>query len=588
MMRFCRILCSLPFVPMALSNFDTVERAAASASSSSTTTDSSLHVGAPDGPPYFISPKHDGVRIISYVAERAESLKSTCFSRFGRPVHGMFWIEEELSLLRWLCGDPRLVLDGELYIHKEPDAYSVSESSVKTGFLAVSALVHRLRGPKSACSSEEEVLSYVASLPRFCVFDVVSFQPSDVVNVSDNSSGQGLPRLEKERVSLLREAMKANTVRDLELLRVIPNHSVFSQRLKVMHFLMSLLHRARTSSILFPGRTVGVSAPPSHAKLKRRGGNTPVAAAGVTNLGGEYVQLIPYSLLHSLGEAKQVYLNKYLAGGYEGAVIRSATNVYELKEKEKGVLTGLLDPLLYSGERLVIDGRQAATWSRRSVLAAKAPPLLRTYAKNEWTAFMGAGECYETEVAANANEAEDANHQAIVNAAVKRAKQNGRRSVTAVKLLPFCDKEYAILKPLLKIPSSNPRARKLVSIPLDSLHGGRDVITVPRTTFGRAASKKNEKSKVVVFYGLQCLSDTGRVFSVPLPKMDVAKQRELLDHLLEVTGGSKKGGKGNIGKVGPRSLTGLYATVKYSSLTEYGIPRFGQVKAIRGGKGWFL
>ncbi|RNE95373.1 DNA ligase, partial [Trypanosoma conorhini] len=280
MLRLYRILRSLPFVPMALSNFDTMERTAAAAAAASMATDASSHAVASDGPPYFISPKHDGVRIISYVSERAESLKSTCFSRFGRPVHGMFWIEEELRLLRWLCGDPRLVLDGELYIHKEPDACPTSDSGVKTGFLAVSALVHRLRGPKSACSSEEEVLNYVASLPRFCVFDVVSFQPSDLINVSDDTSGRGLSQLEKERVSLLREVLGANGVRDLELLRVIPNHSVFSQRLKVMHFLMCLLHRARASSILFPGRAVGGdTAPLSNAKMKRRGRNTPPPAA---------------------------------------------------------------------------------------------------------------------------------------------------------------------------------------------------------------------------------------------------------------------------------------------------------------------
>ncbi|EKG07184.1 DNA ligase, putative [Trypanosoma cruzi] len=584
MMKLHRILRSLPFVPMALSTFDTIERSAAS----STATGSTSHSFVSDGPPYFISPKHDGVRILSYVSEHAESLKSTCFSRFGRPVHGMFWIEEELRLLRWLCGDPRLVLDGELYVHKEPHARSTGDDGARTGFFSVSALVHRLRGPKSACSSEEEVLSYVASLPRLCVFDIVSFQPSDKTNLSEENSGRGLSRIEKERVSLLREVMKANGVRDLEMLRVIPNYSVFSQRLKVMHFLMCVLHRARASSILFPGRAVSVTTSKKN-EMKRRNGNSSDMAVGVTNVGGEYLQLVKYSLLRSLDDAKKVYLKKYLSCGYEGAVIRSASNVYELKEKERGVLLGLLDPLISVGERPFVN-KQAACWPKRSVLVAEAPPLLRTYAKNGLLASMGSGEYDWTDFVADENEAEEANHQAVVGAAVRRAKQNARRSTTAVKLLPFCDKEYAILKPLLKIPSANPRARKLVSVPLKLLHGGRDAISVPRTAFGKAASKKNEKSKVVVFYGLQCLSETGRVFNVSLPKMDVAKQRALLDHLLEVTGVSRKmGGKrNNTGGVGCRSLTGLYATVKYSSLTEYGIPRFGQVKAIRGGKGWFL
>lgn len=574
-MRLHRILRSLPFEPMALSTFETIERASASPAAPA-----SSHTSPFQSPPYFISPKHDGVRIVSYVSERAECLTSTCFSRFGRHVHGMFWIEEELRLLRWLCGDPRLVLDGELYIHNEPNARSKGENRAKTGFLAVSALVHRLRGPKSACSTEEEVLSYVASLPRFCVFDLVSFQPSDKINLSDETSGRGLSQIEKERMLLLREVMEINGVRDMEMLRVIPNYSVFSHRLKTMNFLMRLLQRARASPILFPGKAnTSTQAPKGKKRL-----NDSSSATDGTSLGGEYVRLVQYSLLRSLEDAKEVYLKEYISMGYEGAVIRSATNVYEMREKEKDVVLGLLDPLLASGRRLLFVHRKTPRAGfGPGGLPAATPPLLRTYANNV-TDLNG----YDDGGATGENAAEDANHQEIVKRAVKQARHNARRSSTAVKLLPFCDKEYAILKPLLKVPSSNPRTRKLVGVPLSSLHEGQKIISTPRTRFGRSTLNKNDESNVVVFYGLQCLSDTGRVFNVSLPKMDVAKQRALLDHLLEVTGGLKKGGKSSAGQVGRRSLTGLYATVKYSSLTEYGVPRFGQVKAIRGGKGWFL
>ncbi|KAH9599677.1 hypothetical protein LSM04_000409 [Trypanosoma melophagium] len=586
MFRLHRILRRLPFEPMALSAFETMERASTTSSGTQTTSTAC----ASQTPLHFISPKHDGVRIVSYVSERAESQKSTCFSRFGRPVHGMFWIEEELRLLRWLCGDPRLVLDGELYIHRKSSDDSDNENGVKTGFLAVSALVHRLRGPKSACSTEEEALSYVASLPRYCIFDIVSFQPSDNINLKNENNGRGLSQIEKERLMIILEVMKANHISDMEMLRVIPNYSVFSQRLKAMHFLMSLLQRAYSSPILFPGRNstntnvTGSASTVSHSsksnkRIKRRG------TADTKSIGGEYVQLIQYSVLRSLEDAKRVYLDKYVSNGYEGAVIRSATNMYEVKEKEKGMLLGLLEPMLPGSENLVVN----AKGSRRRgehIHNEESTSLLCTYTRDNVATTLNGDTSNVNEI--EQSKAEDANHEEIAKVVLKRAKQNGKRSSTVVKLLPFCDKEYAILKPLLKIPSSNPRSRKLVSIPLSSLNGGRTAITTPKTTIGRAASEKNKSSDVVVFYGLQCLSDTGRVFNVPLPKMDVAKQRSLLNHLLEVTGGSKKKGKSEIQQMGRRSLTGLYATVKFPTLTEYGIPRFGQVKAIRGGKGWFM
>ncbi|GET86655.1 DNA ligase, putative [Leishmania tarentolae] len=164
----------------------------------------------------------------------------TCYSRYGRPIYGLFWIEEELSLLRTLCGDPSLIIDGELYLHRtdmdaspagQEDQASTPDGkkkSVRTalpssdaggarpppsrannfhsGFLAVSALVTRLRNPTCKCTSEEDVLEYVPSLPRLCVFDVPSYSPMcqstgtphahctdhHLGRVTSSRSGQGL------------------------------------------------------------------------------------------------------------------------------------------------------------------------------------------------------------------------------------------------------------------------------------------------------------------------------------------------------------------------------------------------------------
>lgn len=44
-----------------------------------------------------------------------------------------------------------------------------------------------------------------------------------------------------------------------------------------------------------------------------------------------YIKRIPYHIAHSLDEAQNVFLPKFLNDGYEGAVIRSPMNVYEMK-----------------------------------------------------------------------------------------------------------------------------------------------------------------------------------------------------------------------------------------------------------------
>ncbi|RHW67031.1 DNA ligase [Trypanosoma brucei equiperdum] len=575
MFRLVRPRRGLPFEPMALSTFDVFERAAAAASPSGS---------SPQGPPYFVSPKHDGVRIVSYVPPQAESTKSTCFSRFGRPIYGVTWIEEELRLLRWLSGDPRLVLDGELYIHRSHNPRTASSGATQTGFLAVSALVHRLRSAKSACSSEDEVLRYVASLPIMCVFDIVSFQPNERVKLGGDKSGRGIPRIEKERLAILRGVMEANHISDLEMVRVIPNHSVFSQRLKALHFLASLLERARASSTFFPERMSSAVEECSGVEPVRE----PVPA--YQGIGGKYVKLVPYTLITSLEEVRTVYLDKYLSTGYEGAVVRSASNVYEIREKEKKVLQGLLDPLITSLKPSLFALHSRNESRRNGVRVTGGTRLLRVHSEGGCVVTCDAPGATETDTSGgNKNGAgsdEAADHREIVEKVLRRAKTNGRRSPTAAKLLPFADKEYAILRPLLKPPTADARSRSFLRIPVSSLHESLGV-SAPRTPQGRAAMKGNN-SDTVIFYGVQCLSDTGRVFNVSLPKMNAENQQALLRHLLDVTGGRKGGGTPASGRTNKRSLTGLYATVKYQSLTEYGVPRFGQVKGIRGGKGWFV
>ncbi|CCD14501.1 unnamed protein product [Trypanosoma congolense IL3000] len=387
-------------------------------------------------------------------------------------------------------------------------------------------------------------------------------------------------------MSILREVMAANHILDLEMVRVIPNHSVFSQRLKALHFLASLLERARSSCPFFADPALETAQGHNSAEPL---GET-LNACGVS-AGGRYVKLIRYSLITSLEEARSVYLKKYLSDGYEGAVIRSAANVYEVREKKKGVLQGLLNPLLPSSRTSSTVWHEPCGPRWDTPRDTDDERTLRGHAKNGCiftcdptrppTPERGRGK-RETD--------EEIDHREIVMKVFKRAKRNSSRSVTVTKLLPSADKEYAILKPLLKVSTNNAWSRNLLRVPLVSIRGCLDALVVPRASRRAGSCKKcdDEADSTVVFYGLQCLSDTGRVFNVALPKMDSERQQALLGHLLEATGCRRGGGVVVSGRMGRRSLTGLYATVKYPSLTEHGVPRFGQVKAIRGRRGWFL
>lgn len=594
MLRSSRVfLLSLSFEAMALTTLDALEaRLEGSRTAGSTrrltsvdgSTDSCKGFAQP-GVPFFISPKHDGVRLISSphdagrpVATSAGKVPhgSTCFSRYGRPIYGLFWIERELAMLRALCRDDTLVLDGELYIHRTATDREKLKASTptsaasrkskrlrggprsstepsfddfKTGFLAVSALVHRLRGSTAQLATEADVLQYVALLPQFCLFDVPSYRPlphSRPVTLNGHPLAKGqVDELER----LWKQSLKNLGLRDVEDLRCIPNVTPFSQRLRTLHFLAELLHQGVRSPLL---QVAYLNASPVPTiKSSHAAGTTPAELLPAYR-GGHYVKMIPYHLARSIADAKGRLLPHFIAQGYEGAVIRTSSNLYEMREKRRGTVLELA----------------TVPSSARDPAPVRPPPGT-----------------HPPPPAGGSREAVCEADVRVAQVAADRAKLLSRRSLTAVKLLPFHDKEYPVLRPLLKEPSTNPRTRQLASIPLTEAFpdGGTDLVKKDPSTAGTG----DGKPRTLTFYGLQCLSENGRVFNVSIPKMSAEKQEALLQHLLAA--GRDNGGRSRGRGSGSAScLTGLYVTVKYSTLTEHGVPRFGTVKAIRGGKGWFL
>ena len=143
-----RLSVVLPFLPMALGSFNNL------VDKSTAPKPAQQYQG-----PFFISPKHDGIRLIS---QPGLDRTFTCFSRFGKPVFGMHWIEQELATLRRLSMDPTLCVDGELYLHDRE-----STSATSNGFQLVNGLVNRVRGKKSALTTDA-VLEHCPTLPK-CV-----------------------------------------------------------------------------------------------------------------------------------------------------------------------------------------------------------------------------------------------------------------------------------------------------------------------------------------------------------------------------------------------------------------------------------
>ncbi|KAK7200677.1 DNA ligase [Novymonas esmeraldas] len=651
------------------------------------------------GAPFFISPKHDGVRLISYAppappatplqhprkaatktpGQRASPATATsghtpptttCYSRYGRPIFGLFWIEEELRLLRALCGDAALILDGELYLHqtdmhaptavappagvasvtphtgkkKTPKgprtaatAASYSPGTFQTGFLAVSALVNRLRGSTSQHATTEDILQYVPTLPRLCVFDVPSYSPNP-------SAVSPTRRVLSELHRIRNETAAALQVADVEQLRIVPNVTPFSQRLRTMHFLFELLTRGMQSPALLSHFCPTVARVRGDAAAAAAAACAPECKTGIDYHGGYFVRRIPYQLVSSLADTTRRVAPAYVTAGYEGAVIRAAVNTYEFREKKRGTLSALVAPLLQLHPAEVAasapqrDGRRQrmevgagsggssvagrSARCRAALLlsldhgaASKAPLIVRAYRGG-----APALEPMHTPASSVARLAEERNDtQDVGRRAVRRSAALSPRSSTAVKVLTYHDREYVILRPLLKEPSTNPKTRELASVPRSSVTAlGYPIKPNTDTASDAAAERKKTKSRssvsarpphgadaVVCFYGLQCLAENGLTFNVSLPAMTPAQQEALLTHLLSAgrtavsptttTASTRKKrcvpASGEAAAMSPSdmtSLTGLYATVKYSTFTEHGLPRFGSVKAIRGSKGWFM
>ncbi|CAD2222823.1 DNA ligase [Angomonas deanei] len=582
--------------------------------------------------PLFVSPKHDGVRLISYVnppsilknenettkkggnkknkvKKSTSDNKNSCYSRYGRPINGLFWIERELLLLRTLCRDNYLCLDGELYIHREvledekekinvknkkacksaffkrkvvsttkrnkdvnneEETNNTEKDVFKTGFLAVSALVHRLRSTKSVLNTKEDVFQYVRELPRYCIFDIPSFSPGSNTlplpqqqHTAEEGGGELVIAVHRECARVWETCCRRHGIEEGEELRVLPNVTPFTQRLRTMDFLASLLQEGLASPVLC--HYFQLDPPETHFHSN----NSNV----MPYRGGHFVRMIPYYVIHTIKEAKEDFLPRCMQLNYEGAVMRSAMNVYEMREKKKGTVRDLCSSSLY----YLLD-----------------------------------------QPSSNNNEEEKEALVEHVAEAVRRLSFLSPRANTAIKLLPFRDKEYTILRPLFKEPSINPKTRPLLSLTLkesgvtladvkpdlvspslhDSMEEKMESIRQQHKNNPKKAEREIKKmldDVMVNFYGVQCMTEEGRVFSVTLPKTSLTQQKELLRHILSKSKKrrrpalkNKASEEDNTPTAGGSALTGLQATVQFASLTEHGVPRFAQIKSIRGGKGWFL
>lgn len=564
----------------------TIARAATQASTAAATRRRSLH-RAQFLPPYFVSPKHDGVRCISFGAALAAGVSVTpsasasfagalpknwasmlvwqrmqytrkrlqivqggrgrqppqqlytCFTRFGRPIVGLRWIEAELQQLRDVCGDANLVLDGELYLHRsdiqrgklsvegqlarthataavdtanfiygevKPGGAAKAAEDVRglaaqaaslnaghaarqallrqqTGFQQVSAVVTSLRGglgdrrdEQASSASSTSILDLIATLPRMCVFDVVSYTPPPA------PTGP-----------LMRRAMALHNVTHLSSLTVTPNRTPFIQRLRTLVFLFTLLSmqhqhlhsKQQPQQVATP---TAIAAPPVPSSADRRRHPTSDAAKdgyGFFYRGGRYVQVVPYAAVNGLEEVTQQWLPRYLKARYEGAVVRTALNVY------------------------------SATWKRRSSRAGTSAGVFSKH---------------------------------------KRRSAVGHRSPTAAKLLPVSDSEFVVTRVLFK---SKPQAASASKAKTRSS---------PPVSSGRSARAP---------YGLQCMTDRGVAFRVTLDTMAAEHRQTFLAAVAKRE--TKRSG-----------MVGLFVTLHYPSLTSRGVPRFPKIKGLRGGKGWFL
>ncbi|CUI15152.1 DNA ligase, putative [Bodo saltans] len=338
-----RRIGALPFHPMALGALSSLQQILETSPNTVARTQALLSLPVKEraefeSPMLFVSPKHDGIRVLTHVPlEQAAAAKIgrpksatlskttkrrpsriteeeapivTCFSRFGRPLRGLFWIEKELELLRELCGDPNLSLDGELYVHTQAlQAHLQGASSPPPwemkgtdGFSLVSGLLQRFRGSAIALpTTHAELLRLTPEIPKYCIFDIVKYSPS-----LQRFNGT---RTRKSLKAIQDAALAASGAPVVSLLAVTPNHTPFVQRLRALNFLMCLLdlHRSHYGS----------------------------SSAGA----GKHVQSVPYKSIDSIHSARTV-LMEFTAAGYEGAVIRTSLNRYHAEDRKSGSQNG--------------------------------------------------------------------------------------------------------------------------------------------------------------------------------------------------------------------------------------------------------
>lgn len=314
----------LPFHPMALGAIKSMKQIFESPPTSAARKKSLLELPVQertefDSPLLFASPKHDGIRLITFTEDRSKedlAKKSkrtktqqssnidpmvTCYSRFGRPLRGLFWIERELKLLRELSGDPHLSLDGELYIHS--NALSDATAAIKPpypwelngtdGFSLVSGLLQRFRGNRHKLpKTRQELLKVTPIIPNYRLFDIISYTPSPEILSGDHSV----------RVKNVREAALAESqTPSMSCLSVSPNHTPFVQRLRTLNFLLSLL---RHHQKIYPTTT-------------------------------RFIESVTYKSIPSIA-ASQLVLKEFTDSGFEGAVIRTSLNRYHATPRKSG------------------------------------------------------------------------------------------------------------------------------------------------------------------------------------------------------------------------------------------------------------
>jgi hypothetical protein len=114
----CRYIGALPFHPMALGSFAALEAVLTARSPKEGLANIPFDERVEFQSRLLLtSPKHDGIRLLVHtepssktdVVKNKEARRkkgvvttnvTTCFSRFGRPLRGLFWIENELNVLR--------------------------------------------------------------------------------------------------------------------------------------------------------------------------------------------------------------------------------------------------------------------------------------------------------------------------------------------------------------------------------------------------------------------------------------------------------------------------------------------------------